>query len=111
MDDEIWKNVVGMEGRYQVSSKGRVRSVAYSIVMRPMIQKGYVVIWLWSTSKIKKKWRVHQLVAQAFHPNPESKEFVNHKDKDRTHNCIENLEWCTHEENMRHRDAVPDIPF
>lgn len=61
----------------------------------------------------RQKMYVHRLVAIAFHPNPEDKEMVNHKDKDRQNNHRDNLEWCTIEENTEHRDNyVPnDEPF
>lgn len=122
--EEIWKDILGYEGRYQVSSFGRIRSLARSVcsrhnccrtieekIMKLHLWVGYQLVWLRKPGS-HKKFRVHQLVALTFFEKPEGKDYVNHKDKDRTHNCILNLEWCTHKENCEHRDNyVEDVPF
>lgn len=111
--DEIWKKVVGYD-YYEVSSIGRVRSIDKKVRVRgghnviktgriivPGTAHGYLSVCLCHNSK--KKWmRVHRLVSMAFIPNPENKPFINHKDANRKNNNVQNLEWCTHAENMNH---------
>jgi hypothetical protein len=118
MDSEIWKDISGYEGFYQVSSIGRVRSLDQNIrsSFRPAVlpgrirkvwkHKGYHGIYL---SKMKKRraFLVHRLVAIAFlQPDPE-RPHVNHKNHNRSDNRIENLEWVTPSENMIHRFTKP----
>lgn len=110
---ETWRDVPGYEGRYQVSDQGNVKSVARCFpnnVCKPdtaMILhlqiNGYRAVWLRMPGS-HRKFYVHQLVAVAFLPNPESRAMVNHKDRDRSNNRLENVEWTTHAENVRHRD-------
>lgn len=73
---------------------------------------GYQVVWLRKPG-IHQKFYVHRLVASHFLKREDHHEQVNHKDKDRLNNTIENLEWCTWEENHKHRDGVvnSDEPF
>lgn len=106
MENEIWKPVVGYEGRYEVSSLGRVRSLNYEgrkgvvIVRRPTLSNfGYHRIGL-IIGKSRKTFMVHRLVAEAFIPNPEGKPFIDHINGVRTDNRVENLRWCTRVENM-----------
>lgn len=89
---EIWKDIVGYEGLYQVSNLGRIRNS--SIVLKQYTQFGYNYVGLWKDKKCK-KFRVHRLVAQAFIPNPHNFPHINHKDENKTNNCVDNLEWCT----------------
>lgn len=110
---EEWRDIGGFEGRYQISSKGRVRSLARKIagcVPRDSVEivmqqyehnTGYRVIYL-KTPMQRKKAFVHRLVGKAFLPNPEDKPIVNHKDRDRTNNDLSNIEWVTEEENRQH---------
>ncbi len=113
--DEEWRDIIGFEGCYQVSCRGRIKSLARKIransgfrlipeqIMTLKIWHGYQVVWLRKPG-VHQKFKVHRLVATAFHPNPEQKEHVNHKNKDRCNNTLDNLEWMTHAENMHHRD-------
>lgn len=113
--EEYWLDVVGFEGIYEVSTLGRVRSserIHYGTRGRvthhpPKIlkaQKHKTNSWRirFSVNKVKSSWSVHRLVALAFIPNPENKPEVNHKDGNRLNNHLNNLEWCTKEENMAH---------
>lgn len=71
---------------------------------------GYKVVWL-RFPGTHRKFFVHRLVAIAFLENPDGKETVNHKNKDRACNTVENLEWMTMDENYVHRDTYTNEPF
>lgn len=118
INGEIWKDVVGYEGLYEVSSHGRVKSVARvyqspedgfnwtkettsSLKSLRLKKDGYVDTGLMKDGRVVQK-NVHQLVAQAFIPNPENKRCVNHIDNNRSNNHVSNLEWSTHKENTQH---------
>lgn len=113
MSEEIWKDVEGYDGVYQVSNRGRVRSfhsrngIGLSPTPRIMVGAlyiGYHMVILCKNGNQRMK-KVHRLVAEAFIPNPENKPFVNHKNFVRNDNSVENLEWVTPCENSRH--SVP----
>lgn len=121
MTDEIWKDITGYEGSYQVSNHGRVRSLDRDVskikkrkgqIMKLVVHTGgYQVVWL-AMKGTKKKFFIHRLVATEFLQREDHHEQVNHKDKNRLHNHVRNLEWCTWEENYKHRDGVyTDEPF
>ena len=106
-EKEIWKDVVGYEGRYQISSQGRVLSTGKYIdgrIFEPKYVKtrldigGYVTVALYK-GRLGKEYKVHRLVAQAFIPNPQNLPFVDHINTKRNDNRVSNLRWCTHQEN------------
>lgn len=111
---EEWRDVEGFEGIYQVSNKGRVRSLdryVYNhrqkgkvLKPRPKPSTKYLQVGLSDKSHGKKEKHayVHILVARAFIPNPRGCKQVNHKDFDKSNNCVENLEWVTDLENKQH---------
>lgn len=112
---EIWKDVIGFEGIYQVSNLGRVKSLKRTkkdtigrvreypeIVLKQMLsEKGYLQVNLYILSRNVPQ-RVARVVAQSFIPNPENKSQVNHINGIKTDNRVENLEWNTSLENIRH---------
>ena len=113
---EIWKDIKGYEGLYQVSNIGRVKSLErvvfrkngrkFSVkerILKPRPNyKGYLQIQLYDSSGKRKFFLVHRLVCEAFHENPENKPCVNHIDENKANNSASNLEWCTYEENLNH---------
>lgn len=117
--EEIWKDIEGYEGLYQVSNLGNVKSLDRVIsrngnfdvhlngrLLKQGICKsnGYRIVSLWKANKSETLY-VHRLVAKAFIPNPQNLPFVNHKDETRDVNCFWNLEWCTHEYNINYGTA------
>ena len=105
---EIWKSLVGYEGRYEISNQGRLKSLTDQFGRpREMIGStkpradGYVSYELNWKGKSKNIY-AHRLVALHFIENPENKPFVNHIDSIRNNNYVENLEWCTQSENTQH---------
>jgi len=110
--EEIWKDVVGYEGLYQVSNLGRVRSLGFDKWHKGKIIKGcfdgkkkYLFVSLYKGGK-SKGFNIHRLVATAFIPNPKNLPQVNHKDEDKTNNCVDNLEWCDASYNMNYGTAM-----
>lgn len=102
---EIWKDIEGFEGLYQVSNLGNVKSLnyrrmGYSQNLTPKTNiDGYLWVELSHLDNIKHEL-IHRLVAKAFIQNPNNYNFVNHKDEDKANNCVDNLEWCTHRYNV-----------
>lgn len=106
--EEIWVDVVGFEGWYQVSNLGQIRRTSESggarvgrILKARTDKRGYKIIDLNRKGKAR-TFKVHRLVAQAFIPNPENKREVNHLNGNRTYNWKCNLEWSTSAENKQH---------
>lgn len=112
--EELWRDVSGYGGLYQVSNTGRVRKRAYAIMrsngrkqsfkdkeLKLSDRSGYKVVWLCNDG-VSKLCRVHRLVAQAFIPNPNNLPFINHKDENPSNNRVENLEWCDNAYNINY---------
>ncbi|GEM_PF-490646 len=97
---EVYKTIDGYD--YEVSNVGQIRSVRTGRILKQNIDRyGYYQVCL-SKNGIKKMFRVHRLVAQAFIPNPNDYPEVNHKDECKTNNRIDNLEWCTSKYNLNY---------
>lgn len=111
---EIWKDIEGYEGIYQISNLAKIKRIApysnqYNIkwksnkILNTKIQDqhDYCIVILSKNNK-RHCFRVHRLVAQTFIPNPENKPQVNHIDGNKSNNKVSNLEWCTCSENLYH---------
>lgn len=118
MQEEIWKDIPGYEGLYQVSNLGKVRSLDRIVAVqngftrvskgkeiKPNKSRSYYTVCL---SRKNKKMCIllHRIVAYVFIPNPEGKRTVNHINGDKGDNRVENLEWNTHSENITHAFRV-----
>ena len=118
-NNEIWKDIKDFEGIYQVSNKGRIKSLERTVTgklnsIRTLPEKfitptdngkGYMVVALYKDDKRHFK-KMHRLVAEAFIPNPDNKPEVNHIDGNKKNNTVENLEWNTTKENCEHRQKT-----
>ena len=105
MKKEVWKPIKGCEGRYYISSQGRVKSTfrGKERILKPSISNwGYLRVRITTNSGKRISPRIHRLVAEAFIPNPEHKKEVNHLSGDKLDNRVENLCWTTPSENKQH---------
>jgi hypothetical protein len=99
---EIWKNIEGYEGLYQISNLGRVKLIKSGKIINSTLGfNKYYLITLRKNGK-PKSFRLHRLICQSFIDNLENKPYVNHKNGIKTDNSLENLEWCTPRENIIH---------
>lgn len=99
---ETWMPIKGYEKKYEVSNCGRIRITGTPVIRANAITEyGYVAFTLCYKGTVKRR-PVHRIVAETFIPNPDNKPEVNHKDGNKQNNNVENLEWCTHLENIRH---------
>lgn len=116
MEEEIWKDIKGYEGLYQASNFGRIKRLEALLpdkngnkhyspekILKPWKHKsGYQLIGL-NKYGCRKAKLIHRIIAEAFIENPHDKPQINHKDGDKTNNCVSNLEWVTNSENQRHK--------
>ena len=119
--EEIWKDIKGYEGLYQVSNMGRVKSLERTVWNGKGYYKtperilkagangdGYLSVNLCKDGR-KKPYYVHRLVVQAFIENTQNLPEINHKNEDKTDNRVENLEWCNRSYNVEYSKAKPVI--
>lgn len=119
---EVWKDIEGYEGIYQVSNLGRVRSLDREFVtkagfaqstkgcfIKPFTTRnGYLSVRL-RTLISRKTYFVHRLVAQTFIPNPDCLPIINHRDENKQNNRVDNLEWCTQEYNVNYGSSLSKL--
>ena len=116
IDFDTLKPVPGFEN-YFASQNGDVYKIKYKIHGDPVINKlrpailknGYVQFKLFDENGNQHGFYQHRIIAMLFIENPLEKKCVNHKDGDRSHNNIDNLEWCTYTENNRHMQLMRKI--
>lgn len=124
--EEIWKDIVGWEGLYQVSNLGRIKSLSRVVkvvghnhsearisekILKSVIRKlGYEMVTICKVN-IHKHKQVHRVVAEVFIPNPDNKPNINHIDCNPLNNKVENLEWCTQKENREHAKKMGRVPW
>lgn len=109
--EEIWKDIKGYEGLYQVSNFGEIRSCSRArgnggyykskTIVGFINSNGYRLV-LFNVNGKRKRFQVHRLVAEAFIPNPNNYNCVNHKDENKLNNSVGNLEWCSHKYNANY---------
>lgn len=107
-NEEIWKDIEGYDGVYQVSDKGRVKSLSIGKekILKPKRNtKGYLQVALYKN--VETKWcYLHRLVAQSFLSNPNNLPQINHKNEDKNDNRVENLEWCSSKYNSNYGTRI-----
>ncbi len=111
LEEEEWREIES-HGGYSISTKGRVKGRKFQVLAQRTYD-GYKLISLteWQEQK-RKVFRVHRLVAEAFLPNPLGLPEVNHIDRNRANNRVENLEWCTRAENVERRGpSKAPVPY
>jgi hypothetical protein len=111
---EEWRDIPEYEGVYQVSNLGNLKRMAGSkfnkltkrynkdaILSYRAKNSRYIEVGLWKNN-IGQRYKLHRLVATVFISNPESRPEVNHIDGNKKNNCVDNLEWVTRSENIKH---------
>jgi len=117
--EEIWKSINGFEGKYEVSNCGRVKSLDRTTVdsngnirnyngkllkLKPNKVRGYTAVRLYKDGKAN-HIEVHRLVGLHFIPNPDNLPVINHKNTIRHDNHVDNLEWCSYIDNIKHKGS------
>lgn len=115
--EEIWKTIKGIGGKYSVSNLGNVKRNEHQTIVKPtnsvvsykerllkpyVDSTGYSVVSLQIAEGLTVRKKIHRLVAEAFVDNPHNYPIVNHKDEDKTNNCVDNLEWCDSKYNANY---------
>lgn len=99
---EIWKDIIGFEGIYEISNLGRIRRIKTGRILSTRRSDGwYITVTLYKDKKRYGK-SLHRLVSEAFISNPDNLPEVNHRDEDKTNNRVDNLEFCDHKYNVNY---------
>jgi hypothetical protein len=99
---EMWRDVVGYEGLYEVSDAGSIRNAHTKKIKKPYINRcGYKKVQLRKNGSSKNHY-IHRLVALSFICNPDNLKEINHKDENKLNNNADNLEWCTRSYNVNY---------
>lgn len=119
MSEEVWKDIPGYEGLYQVSTYGRIKALERMrknnrlrkeyILKNHNYKNGYKKITLCDSSMKEKRFFVHRLVAMTFIDNPNHLPIINHKDENPSNNNVYNLEWCTYQYNVTYGGRIRKI--
>lgn len=96
-----WKRIPGFEG-YYASNTGEIYGKKSKKILNPRKRVGYLYCDITNTDGIRKSKSVHNLVASAWIPRQQNKKYVNHKNLNKSDNRVDNLEWCTQQENCQH---------
>ncbi len=108
LPNEIWRDIAGYDGMYQISNYGRVKSFKYGKwrILKPSLHTGgYLYVTLSKYNKVKHRY-IHILVAKAFIPNPDGKPEVDHRYGNKFDNYVENLRWVTSKENSKNTKVL-----
>lgn len=97
----MWKDIKEYEGLYTIDENGNIKNKDGYQKKINVAKNGYCIVDLYKNN-IRHTYTVHRLVAQAFLDNPYNLDVVNHKDGDKTNNCVSNLEWCDYSYNLKH---------
>jgi hypothetical protein len=110
--NKIWKDIDGYVGLYKINIHGRIIKLSTGRILRPSDHGGYLRVTLFNKDMRYKRFLLHRLIMTSFVPNPENKPQVNHINGIKNDNRIENLEWCTGSENVKHSYSVlKKIPY
>lgn len=93
MEQVNWKKIKDYEN-YEVSDMGQVRNATTRKILKPWLARGYKMVEI-RRKDHRERFLIHRLVASAFIQNNTNLPYINHKDEDKTNNCVMNLEWCT----------------
>ena len=109
---EIWKDIDGYNGLYEVSNLGRIKNHKTGRILKPHLRgNGYLTVQLYNGSGFGSVKLIHRLVATAFIPNPSQYPIINHKDEIKHNNNVDNLEWCNNSYNVTYGSRRKTIPW
>jgi hypothetical protein len=105
-NDDEFVDIIGYEGLYQINRKGEVLGLKSNKILKKRNHKGYIIIGLYDAEKKNKKFTIHKLLAIQFIPNPNNLPMIDHIDRNKQNNNLENLRWCDAITNVRNKDCV-----